>query len=138
MVRLLVVEVDKLVKIVLENEDFQDALEDSDMEDEITEALEALTGEAVVTVEVSGANVLILVGFGVNTDASTLGDFVKAFGASDPTKIPHNEKVGEALVEGVADAVATYIEKAEEAAERVRQHNDEIQVVDDAIESQLG
>ena len=132
------VEVDKLVKIVLENEDFQDALEDSDMEDEITEALEALTGEAVVTVEVSGANVLILVGFGVNTDASTLGDFVKAFGASDPTKIPHNQKVGEALVEGVADAVATYIEKAQEAAERVRQHNDEIQVVDDAIESQLG
>ncbi|MBR4948730.1 MAG: hypothetical protein IKZ29_09230 [Clostridiales bacterium] len=110
------VDVAKLVKTVLDNDDFQDALEDSDNEDDIVEALESLKGDAVVTIEVSGANILIMVGYGLNTEASMYKDFVKAFGASDATKLPHNEKVSEAAVDAMVDAVAMYIERAKSAA----------------------
>ena len=110
------VDVAKLVKSVLDNDDFQDLLEDSDNEDDIIEALEALKGDAVVTIEVSGANILIMVGYGLNTQPASYKAFVKAFGASDATKIAHNENVAEAVIDGFGDAVAMYIERAQAAA----------------------
>ena len=110
------VDVAKLVKSVLDNDDFQDLLEDSDNEDDIIEALESLKGDAVVTIEVSGANILIMVGYGLNTQPASYKAFVKAFGASDATKIAHNENVAEAVIDGFGDAVAMYIERAQAAA----------------------
>lgn len=128
------IEIDKAVKSLLENDDFQDSLDENDDGEEIQEALEALTGDAVISVEVSGANILIVVAFNLNTEPETLQDFTKAFGiTTDLTKLPHNGKV----VDAVSDAVSEYIERAREAAEQVRRHNEEVQAVDDEINAIL-
>ena len=118
-------EVAKLVEIVMEDDDFQDMLEDSDMEDEITEMLESLSGDAVVSVEISGANILVVVGFSLNTEPSTLKNFSKAFGmTTDLTKLPTNKKVAEGVIEGVGDAVSNYIDRAIAAASQVYEWDD--------------
>ena len=128
------VDVAKLMEVVLDNDDVQDFIDDSDDGDEIQEALKALKGDAVVSLEVSGANVLVMVTFNLNTDPETINDFVKAFGVpSNPVKIPHNTKV----VESVADGVATYIIKAREAAEQIRRHNEEIEEVQNVIDDTI-
>lgn len=132
------IEVAKLVEIVMDNDDFQDMLEDSDMEDEITEMLESLSGDAVVSVEISGANILVVVGFSLNTEPSILKSFTKAFGMStDLTKLPTNQKVTEGVVEGVGDAIAQYLERATAAAEEIRRHNEEVAAVESQIDEAL-
>ena len=77
-----------------------------DMED----LLSGLTGDIALSVEVNGANVLVVAGFSLNRDADTLKDFIKRFGvAYDPLKLPMNETVAETAVEEAGLAINAYV-----------------------------
>ena len=105
------VDIAKLAKIVLENDDISDLLDlygkvkDVDFE----EILESLKGDVAITVEVNGKNVFILMGGALNTKPTTINSFAKSFGAScNPISIPMNQKLLEELIEELGD---TYMSK---------------------------
>ena len=100
------VDIAKLAKIILDNDDIADMLDlygdlkDIDFEDILT----SLKGDVAVTVEVNGKNVFILFGGALNTKPTTLNSFAKSFGAAcNPTSVPMNEKLIEELIEDAAD-----------------------------------
>ena len=105
------VDIAKLAKLVLENDDIEDYLgiygkmKDIDIEDILSE----LKGDVAVTVEINGKNVFILLGGALNTKPTTLNSFAKSFGAAcNPVSVPMNEKLIEELIESAAD---TYMSK---------------------------
>ena len=100
------VEVAKLAKVILENDDIMDLVDMYSDADDFEEVLTSLKGDVAVTVEINGTNIFVLVGGSLNQKASTLGSFVSAFGAAtNPTKVPMNQAVVE---EAVADAIDNY------------------------------
>lgn len=93
----------KFLKIVQENDDIMDAISEVYDEDDFTDLCKQLSGDVAVTVEINGSNIFILGGVSLNTKASVLGSFASAFGASNPTKLPMNNKLIEGVVEDVWD-----------------------------------
>lgn len=130
--------IEDLAKLVLENDDFQDLLDEADEDGEIEDMLGALSGDVMVTLEINGSDIVCVVGFGLNSDASSFSDFVKALGISDPSKLPMNDKIAEAIVDTMMSGVSQYVVRARQAAEMVEQHNAEVEAVQDEIDSVLG
>ena len=105
------VDIAKLAKIILDNDDITDLLDlYGDAKDiDFEEILESLKGDVAVTVEVNGKNVFILFGGALNSKPTTLNSFAKSFGASsNPISVPMNEKLVEKMIEDAAD---TYVSK---------------------------
>ena len=105
------VDIAKLAKIILDNDDITDLLDlYGDAKDiDFEEILESLKGDVAVTVEVNGKNVFILFGGALNSKPTTLNSFAKSFGASsNPISVPMNEKLVETMIEDAAD---TYLSK---------------------------
>ena len=105
------VDIAKLAKIILDNDDITDLLDlYGDAKDiDFEEILESLKGDVAVTVEVNGKNVFILFGGALNSKPTTLNSFAKSFGASsNPISVPMNEKLVETMIENAAD---TYVSK---------------------------
>lgn len=109
------IDVAKLAKIILDNDDIADILEkygdkaDIDFED----LLGSLKGDVAITVEVNGKNVFVLMGGALNTKPATLNQFAKAFGASvNPVSVPMNEKLVEEMVEDAVDNYASKLSSA--------------------------
>ncbi len=110
------VDIAKLAKLVLENDDIEDYLgiygkmKDIDIEDILSE----LKGDVAVTVEINGKNVFILLGGALNTKPTTLNSFAKSFGAAcNPVSVPMNEKLIEEMIEGAVD---NYLSKLKSGA----------------------
>ncbi|MBR3340701.1 MAG: hypothetical protein IKG30_03685 [Clostridiales bacterium] len=98
------VDVSKLTKILLENDDLMDLVSAVYDEDDFEDLLKNLTGDAAVTVEVNGSNIFILVGGSLNSKPTVLNSFSSAFGvASNPLKLPMNNKFVEGLVQDTID-----------------------------------
>ena len=111
------VDIAKLAKLVLENDDIEDYLgiygkmKDIDIEDILSE----LKGDVAVTVEINGKNVFILLGGALNTKPTTLNSFAKSFGAAcNPVSVPMNEKLIEELIESAVD---NYLSKLKSGAD---------------------
>ena len=105
------VDIAKLAKIILDNDDITDVLDlYGDVKDiDFEEILSSLKGDVAVTVEVNGKNVFILMGGALNSKPTTLNSFAKSFGAScNPVSVPMNTKLIEELIESAAD---TYMSK---------------------------
>ena len=105
------VDIAKLAKIILDNDDITDLLDlYGDVKDiDFEEILESLNGDVAVTVEVNGKNLFILFGGALNSKPTTLNSFAKSFGASsNPISVPMNEKLVETMIENAAD---TYVSK---------------------------
>ena len=110
------VDIAKLAKLVLENDDIEDYLgiyskmKDIDIEDILSE----LKGDVAVTVEINGKNVFILLGGALNTKPTTLNSFAKSFGAAcNPVSVPMNEKPIEEMIESAVD---NYLSKLKSGA----------------------
>ena len=110
------VDIAKLAKLVLENDDIEDYLgiygkmKDIDIEDILSE----LKGDVAVTVEINGKNVFILLGVALNTKPTTLNSFAKSFGAAcNPVSVPMNEKLIEEMIESAVD---NYLSKLKSGA----------------------
>ena len=110
------VDIAKLAKLVLENDDIEDYLgiygkmKDIDIEDILSE----LKGDVAVTVEINGKNVFILLGGALNTKPTTLNSFAKSFGAAcNPVSVPMNEKLIKEMIESAVD---NYLSKLKSGA----------------------
>jgi len=111
------VDIAKLAKLVLENDDIEDyigiysKMKDIDIEDILSE----LKGDVAVTVEINGKNVFILLGGALNTKPTTLNSFAKSFGAAcNPVSVPMNEKLIEEMIESAVD---NYLSKLKSGAD---------------------
>ena len=90
------IDVAKLVEVTLNDKHIDDLNYD------IEDVIEDLTGDMAVSVEVKGENIFILAGGSLNKDATVINDFAKAFGLSNnPMKISPNEKIEEDMVDSV-------------------------------------
>ena len=98
------VDVALLSKIILENEDIMDMVEVLYDTDDFEEVLSQLKGDAAISFEINGNNIFIIAGVGLNTKASNLNSFSKAFGAAaNPISVPANKSVLEQVVEDTVD-----------------------------------
>ena len=109
------IDVAKLAKIILDNDDIADILEKyGDKADiDFEELLGSLKGDVAITIEVNGKNVFVLMGGALNTKPATLNQFAKAFGASvNPVSVPMNEKLVEEMIEESVDNYASKLSSA--------------------------
>jgi hypothetical protein len=98
------VDISKLAKIFLENDDIMDLASSSYDEEDIEEICKNISGDVAVTVEINGSNLFILAGGSFNTKPSILNSFSSAFGvASNPVKLPMNTKFVEDFVDNAID-----------------------------------
>ena len=70
------------------------------------DALNALTGDVAISVEINGGNIFVIVGGAVNSKTTVLDSFAKAFGAANnPKSIPMNNDV---VAEVFDELIETY------------------------------
>jgi hypothetical protein len=95
------IDVAKLAKIVQDNDDIMELIDAVYDEDDFKDLCKNLSGDVAITIEINGSNIFILGGVSINTKATTLNSFSSAFGASNPAKLPMNEKLVKGLVEDI-------------------------------------
>jgi hypothetical protein len=126
-----------MASILADDDDVLEMLNVSD-NDEFVDAMKELTGDIIVSCEISGENILITFGLSINTELSAAADMYNAFGVEgNLIKLPTNKKLTEILTEVLVDSVASYVAAAQDAAAAIQQHNEDIQEVTDAINAQL-
>ena len=107
------IDIAEFCAIALENDDLLDFADEYGVEDEFEDALNALTGDIAISVEINGSNIFIIGGVAINHDTTTLNSFVKSFGAAaNPAAIPMNKEVCEEMVDELsenASSIAYYI-----------------------------
>ena len=102
------VDVSKFAKLVIDNDDIMDLVDMYSDADDFEEAMNALTGDVAVTVEINGTNIFILAGGAINSKTTVLSSFASAFGAvNNPTKVPMNEDVVSDMVDAAVDYVTS-------------------------------
>ena len=116
------IDIAKLAKLILENDDIADALDEAGKKSKVDyeELLGSLKGDIAIAVEVSGTDVFIIAGGALNQKADTLNKFASTFGATNPVKVPMNEKICKEALDG---AIETYISKAKAAMAKVSAGN---------------
>ena len=110
------IDIAKLAKIILENDDIMDLLEEAGDKADIDfeELLGALTGDVAFTVEINGKNIFFLAGGSLNTKPTILNSFASSFGvAMNPVKVPMNTKL---IEEKLDDSLDTYLSKLKNAS----------------------
>ena len=110
------IDIAKLTKIILENDDIMDLLEEAGDKADIDfeELLGALTGDVAFTVEINGKNIFFLAGGSLNTKPTILNSFASSFGvAMNPVKVPMNTKL---IEEKLDDSLDTYLSKLKNAS----------------------
>ena len=110
------IDIAKLAKIILENDDIMDLLEEAGDKADIDfeELLGALAGDVAFTVEINGKNIFFLAGGSLNTKPTILNSFASSFGvAMNPVKVPMNTKL---IEEKLDDSLDTYLSKLKNAS----------------------
>ena len=110
------IDIAKLAKIILDNDDIMDLLEEAGDKADIDfeELLGALTGDVAFTVEINGKNIFFLAGGSLNTKPTILNSFASSFGvAMNPVKVPMNTKL---IEEKLDDSLDTYLSKLKNAS----------------------
>ena len=110
------IDIAKLAKIILENDDIMDLLEEAGDKADIDfeELLGALTGDVAFTVEINGKNIFFLAGGSLNTKPTILNSFASSFSvAMNPVKVPMNTKL---IEEKLDDSLDTYLSKLKNAS----------------------
>jgi hypothetical protein len=97
------VDIAKLAKIIQENDEIMDLVDENYDEDDFKDICKNLSGDVAITVEINGSNIFILAGISLNSKANTLGSFAGAFGANNPAKLPMNTKLIEGLIDDLIE-----------------------------------
>jgi len=106
-------DVEKTVDALLDNPNIEEAGKYI-LSNEFLKQVKKLTGDAAVSIEVNGADVLIVGGGSVNGEPGVLRDFVKAFGlAQDPLALPVNDKLVESIVSYLTDLSIMYLQSTQ-------------------------
>ena len=110
------IDIAKLAKIILENDDIMDLLEEAGDKADIDfeELLGALTGDVAFTVEINGKNIFFLAGGSLNTKPTILNSFASSFGvAMNPVKVPMNTKLIEEKLDDSLDTILSNVKNAD-------------------------
>ena len=106
-------DVEKTVDALLDNPNIEEAGKYI-LSNEFLKQVKKLTGDAAVSIEVNGADVLIVGGGSVNGEPGVLRDFVKAFSlAQDPLALPVNDKLVESIVSYLTDLSIMYLQSTQ-------------------------
>ncbi|MCR4767674.1 MAG: hypothetical protein K5875_06915 [Saccharofermentans sp.] len=98
------IDVAKLAKILLNNDDVMDFVDSVYDEDDFEDLCKQLKGDVAISVEINGSNLFIIAGGSLNTKATVLNSFVSSFGAAaNPVKVPMDEKLVDELIGDYVD-----------------------------------
>jgi len=121
------IDFEDLATAILDNEDIADIIEYYDEDGEITDTIEAISGQACVNVEVTRTSMTVAVGIGVNSDASTFATVSNKLGLKNVTGLKTNTELLDGLVETVFETYGSALS-----------HSYEVDQVVDEIDEQLG
>lgn len=110
------IDLEDFAKIALDNDDFTDLMEQTGSEDDIEDLLESITGNVCVSYQISGNNLIIVVGFSINSKPESLNDMCGKIGLSDPSKLKTNEVFAESIIESLVDNAMKYVSYASSAS----------------------
>lgn len=110
------IDLEDFAKIALDNDDFTDLMEQTGSEDDIEDLLESITGNVCVSYQISGNNLIIVVGFSINSKPESLSDMCGKTGLSDPSKLKTNEVFAESIIESLVDNAMKYVSYASSAS----------------------
>ena len=110
------IDLEDFAKIALDNDDFTDLMEQTGSEDDIEDLLESITGNVCVSYQISGNNLIIVVGFSINSKPESLSDMCGKTGISDPSKLKTNEVFAESIIESLVDNAMKYVSYASSAS----------------------
>ncbi|MBR3279100.1 MAG: hypothetical protein IKG01_09440 [Lachnospiraceae bacterium] len=103
------IEASKLAKILQDNDDIMEFIDEVYDEDDFNDLCKSITGDIAITIEINGNNIFILGGLSINNKPTVLNSFASAFGSTNPTKIPMNTKLVEKFIEDIYDDYGEYL-----------------------------
>lgn len=106
------IDIQDLWEIAQENDDLMDLFEEADMEDAAEELFDSTSGYICVSYQISGNNLIVVIGAAFNSKGDSLNDMCSKLGIENPSKLKTNEVFAESIIESVMDNVTKYLSYA--------------------------
>ena len=106
------IDIQELWAIAQENDDLMDLLEEADMEDQIEDLFDSVSGNICVSYQISGNNLIVVVGAAFNSKGDSLNDMCSKLGIDNPSKLKTNEVFAEGIIDSLVSNVAKYMSYA--------------------------
>jgi|GEM_PF-762501 len=106
------IDIQDLWEIAQENDDLMDLLEEADMEDQIEDLFDSISGNICVSYQISGNNLIVVIGAAFNSKGDSLNDMCSKLGIDNPSKLKTNEAFAEGIIDSLMSNVAQYMSYA--------------------------
>lgn len=106
------IDIQELWAIAQENDDLMDLLEEADMEDQIEDLFDSISGNICVSYQISGNNLIVVIGVAFNSKGDSLNDMCSKLGIDNPSKLKTNEAFAEGIIDSLMSNVAKYMSYA--------------------------
>lgn len=106
------IDIQELWAIAQENDDLMDLLEEADMEDQIEDLFDSVSGNICVSYQISGNNLIVVIGAAFNSKGDSLNDMCSKLGIDNPSKLKTNEVFAEGIIDSLMTNVAKYMSYA--------------------------
>ena len=106
------IDIQELWAIAQENDDLMDLLEEADMEDQIEDLFDSVSGNICVSYQISGNNLIVVVGAAFNSKGDSLNDMCSKLGIDNPSKLKTNEAFAESIIDSLMSYAAKYMSYA--------------------------
>ena len=106
------IDIQDLWEIAQENDDLMDLLEEADMEDQIEDLFDSISGNICVSYQISGNNLIMVIGVAFNSKGDSLNDMCSKLGIDNPSKLKTNEAFAEGIIDSLMSNVAKYMSYA--------------------------
>ena len=106
------IDIQDLWEIAQENDDLMDLLEEADMEDQIEDLFDSVSGNICVSYQISGNNLIVVIGAAFNSKGDSLNDMCSKLGIDNPSKLKTNEVFAEGIIDSLMTNVAKYMSYA--------------------------
>ena len=103
------IDIQELWAIAHENDDLMDLLEEADMEDQIEDLFDSVSGNICVSYQISGNNLIVVIGAAFNSKGDSLNDMCSKLGIDNPSKLKTNEAFAEGIIDSLISNVAKYM-----------------------------
>lgn len=106
------IDIQDLWEIAQENDDLMDLLEEADMEDQIEDLFDSISGNICVSYQISGNNLIVVIGAAFNSKGDSLNDMCSKLGIDNPSKLKTNEAFAEGIIDSLMSNVSKYMSYA--------------------------
>lgn len=106
------IDIQDLWTIAQDNDDLMDLLEEADMEDQIEDLFDSVSGNICVSYQISGNNLIVVIGAAFNSKGDSLNDMCSKLGIDNPSKLKTNEVFAEGIIDSLMTNVAKYMSYA--------------------------